>query len=85
MDVRESGVSGAKAAMLDAFLEELKLVDVEEGHFTRLGLRLTADGLDELLRRLQEVFDDFRDRPPPPDGEAYSLFVALHRDVGRDT
>jgi predicted ArsR family transcriptional regulator len=85
MDVRESGVTGAKAAMLDAFLEELKLVDVEEGHFTRLGLRLTADGLGELLERLQEVFDDFRDRRPPPDGEAYSLFVALHRDVSRDS
>ncbi|MGP3956379.1 ArsR/SmtB family transcription factor [Nonomuraea sp. 3N208] len=85
MDVRESGVTGANAAMLDAFLEEIKLVDVEEGNFTRLGLRLDADGLAELQRRLREVFEDFRERQPPRDAEAYSLFVALHRDVGRDT
>ncbi|MFG1707973.1 ArsR/SmtB family transcription factor [Nonomuraea sp. M3C6] len=84
MDVRESGVSGGRTAMLDAFLEEVRLVDLEEADFTRLGLRLTAEGRDELRRRLQEVFDDFRDRRPPPDGEAYSLFMALHRDVTRD-
>ncbi|WP_043614128.1 ArsR/SmtB family transcription factor [Nonomuraea candida] len=85
MDVRESGVTGANAAILDAFLEELKLVDIEEGDFARLGLRLTAEGYDELHTRLQEVFDEFRVRRPPPDGQAYSLFVALHRDVARDT
>ncbi|TMR18350.1 winged helix-turn-helix transcriptional regulator [Nonomuraea turkmeniaca] len=84
MDVRESGVMGGRAAMLNAFLEEIKLVDVEESDFTRLGLRLTAEGLAELQGRLQEVFEEFRERPPSPDGEAYSLFVALHRDVARD-
>ncbi|MFI7698953.1 ArsR/SmtB family transcription factor [Nonomuraea sp. NPDC049480] len=84
MDIRESGVRGANAAMLDAFLEEVRLAGLEQGHFTRLGLRLTADGHAELRRRLQEVLDDFRDRPPPPEGEAYSLFLALHRDAGRD-
>ncbi|WP_188187195.1 ArsR/SmtB family transcription factor [Nonomuraea sp. SYSU D8015] len=83
MDIRESGVSGANAAMLDAFLEEIRMTDLEEGNFTRLGLRLTVEGLAELQRRLEEVFDDFRERPAP-DGEAYSLFVALHRDTGRD-
>ncbi|MGN9841811.1 ArsR/SmtB family transcription factor [Nonomuraea sp. H19] len=85
MDVRESGVTGANAAILDAFLEEVRLVDVEEGEFTRLGLRLTAEGHAELLRRLREVLDDFRMRQPAPDGEAYSLFLSLHRDVTRDT
>ncbi|SEG37328.1 Helix-turn-helix domain-containing protein [Nonomuraea solani] len=84
MDVRESGVTGANAAILDAFLEEVRLAGLEESNFTRLGLRLTAGERAELRRRLQEVFDDFRDRPQSPDGEAYSLFLALHRDVGRD-
>jgi predicted ArsR family transcriptional regulator len=84
MDVRESGVAGGRAAMLDAFLAEIRLVDVEEGSFTRLGLRLTPQDHAELLERLQEVFDDFARRQPPPGGEAYSLFVALHRDVSRD-
>ncbi|HEX4813269.1 MAG TPA: helix-turn-helix domain-containing protein [Nonomuraea sp.] len=84
MDVRESGVTDTNTAMLDAFLEEIRVTGVEEGEFTRLGLRLTPGGRDELLRRLKEVLDGFRDRCPPPDGEAYSLFVALHRDPGRD-
>lgn len=84
MDVRESGVTGANTAILDAFLEEVRLTDVEEGDFVRLGLRLTAEGREELRRRLQEVFDDFRDRRPAPDGEAYSLFLAVHHDVARD-
>ncbi|MEU6710205.1 hypothetical protein ABZ897_01900 [Nonomuraea sp. NPDC046802] len=65
--------------------QEVRLAGVERGDFTRLGLRLTAEGRAELIGRPQEVFDDFRDRQPPADGEAYSLFVALHRDVTRDT
>ncbi|MFC5829012.1 ArsR/SmtB family transcription factor [Nonomuraea insulae] len=84
MDVRESRVTGANTAILDAFLEEVRLTDVEKGDFVRLGLRLTAEGRDELRRRLQEVFDDFRDRQPAPDGEAYSLFLSVHHDVARD-
>ncbi|MCK2217550.1 helix-turn-helix domain-containing protein [Actinomadura sp. ATCC 31491] len=84
MDVRESGVRGTNAAMLDAFLEEIRLIGPEEADLTRLGLRLDAAGLAELRRRLQEVFDDFAGRRPPPDGEAYSLFLALHRDVARE-
>jgi DNA-binding CsgD family transcriptional regulator len=83
MDVRESGVSGGNTAILGAFLEEVRLADIDDGDFTRLGLRLTAEGHAELSRRLEEVYEEFRDRQPP-EGEAYSLFVALHRDVARD-
>jgi DNA-binding transcriptional ArsR family regulator len=83
MDIRESGVTGANEAILEAFMQEVRLVDLEEADFTRLGLRLTPDGLTELQRRLQQVFDDFRDWPRH--GQAYSLFFALHRDVSRDS
>ncbi|MCF6475242.1 ArsR family transcriptional regulator [Nonomuraea sp. MG754425] len=85
MDVRESGVTGANAAMLDAFLEEVRLADTEDVSFTRLGLRLTAQEHAELRERLQQVLDEFRERRPAPDGQAYSLFVALHKDTARDT
>ncbi|MEV4106363.1 winged helix-turn-helix domain-containing protein [Nonomuraea sp. NPDC049695] len=84
MDVRESGVTGGSAAMLDAFLEEARLVDLEEANLTRLGLRLTEDEHAELRRRLQELFDEFRERRPEPGGQAYSLFLAIHRDASRD-
>ncbi|MGV9374749.1 ArsR/SmtB family transcription factor [Nonomuraea sp. NPDC003707] len=84
MDVRESGVSGGSAAMLDAFLQESRLIDIERADLVRLGLRLTPDGHAELRRRLEELFDEFRGRQAPPDGQAYSIFLAMHRDVTRD-
>ncbi|GAA3259562.1 ArsR/SmtB family transcription factor [Nonomuraea helvata] len=84
MDVRESGVTGSRAAMLDAFLEEVRLVDLEEANLTRLGLRLTEEGHAELRRRLEELFDEFRERQPDPGGQAYSLFLTIHRDISRD-
>ncbi|TDD15125.1 hypothetical protein [Nonomuraea diastatica] len=78
-------MAGAKAAMLDAFLEEARLAGIEELDLTRLGLRLTAEGHAELLRRVAEVFEDFAGRTPLPGGQAYSLFFALYKDVSRDT
>lgn len=84
MDVRESGVTGGGAAMVGAFLEEIRLVDLDEVDVTRLGLRLTEEGHAELTRRLQEVFDEFSEREPAPEGQAYSVFLAVHRDVTRD-
>ncbi|MEV1171294.1 helix-turn-helix domain-containing protein [Nonomuraea sp. NPDC049784] len=84
MDVRESGVTGARAAIIEAFLEEIRLVDLEKATLIRLGLRLTEEDHAELQRRLQALADEYREKQPPPDGEAYSLFLAMHRDVSRD-
>ncbi|PZG05780.1 ArsR/SmtB family transcription factor [Nonomuraea aridisoli] len=82
VNVRDSGVTGGGAAMVDAFLQEVRLADIERGEYMRLGLRLSAEDHAELLRRLQELLDDFRHKQG--DGEAFSLFVALHHDVTRD-
>lgn len=82
VNVRESGVTGGGAAMLEAFEQEIRLADLEQSRFVRLGVRLTPETHAELLRRLREVLDDFRFHQD--DGDAYSLFVALHPDVTRD-
>ncbi|MFG2077694.1 Helix-turn-helix domain-containing protein [Nonomuraea maritima] len=82
VNVRESGVPGGGAAMLEAFQQEVRLADLEQSRFVRLGIRLTPETHAELLRRLREVLDDFRSHQD--DGDAYSLFVALHPDVTRD-
>ncbi|GAA1612033.1 winged helix-turn-helix domain-containing protein [Nonomuraea maheshkhaliensis] len=80
MDVREGGVTGANTELLDAFVAQARLSEhVEEGDLDRLALRLTPEGHAELRRRLREVLDDFRARVPAPDGQAYTLFLALHR------
>lgn len=77
--------TGMGRTLLDAFLEEVALVDPDSVHMTRLGLRLDAEGHAELTRRLVELADEFAARPTTPGGTAYSLFVALHEDVTRDT
>lgn len=69
--------------MLDAFLEEVSLVPVEEVDTLRIGLRLRRERKDELSRRftalVEEYFDD-----PDEDGEPWSVFVSMHPDPNRE-
>lgn len=76
-------VPGAGQAALAAFLAEAGKVPVEQLETSRLGLRLTADGVAELRARLDDLLEEFRSRPAAPGAESWSLFVALHPDAGR--
>jgi hypothetical protein len=71
--------------LIDAFLEEVALVDPQDVITTRLGVRLDASGFEELASRIGAVLDDFAARSPTPDGTPYSVFFALHEDVTRQT
>lgn len=84
MDVQDSGVTGGREAMLDAFLDEVRLVGVERADLSRLGLRLTADEHAELMRRLADLFDEYERRTTSPEGRPYSVFLAVHPDASRD-
>jgi predicted ArsR family transcriptional regulator len=85
LDVGDQPDADAGRAMIDAFVQEVGLVgDPAEVKLSRLGLRLTADEHDELVRRVTELLDELRDRAPSADARPYSLFVALHPDVGRE-
>ncbi|HWB36186.1 MAG TPA: helix-turn-helix domain-containing protein [Rugosimonospora sp.] len=84
MDVEDSGVAGGGTAMLEAFLQEVRLVDQDSAAFARLGLRLDEKELDEFRTRLGELLNDFEAREPTADGKPYSVFIALHPDVTRD-
>ena len=70
-------------AMLEAFLAEVRDVDRQQIRSARLGLRLRPDELEEFHVRLQEVLDEYAARPPSPDGEPVSVFLAIHPDAGR--
>ena len=70
-------------AMLEAFLAEVHDVDPQQVLSSRLGLRLRRDELDEFAQRLQEVLDEYAARPPSPDGDPVSVFLAIHPDTGR--
>jgi hypothetical protein len=82
LSVCEGQVSGARA-MLDAYLQEIGLVDIEKTYLVRMGLRLTESDYAALVARLSEIFDEYQRRPEPP-GKAYSLFLNVHPDVTRD-
>jgi len=84
LDVRDSGVAGRGAAMIEAFLDEVRLIDMDEAPFARLGLRLSEPDLNELRDRLSELLNDFRHRELDPAGRPYSIFVALYRDISRE-
>lgn len=72
-------------ALVDAFLQELRLVEDPRQVITaRLGLRLDQAAYEELRDRMMALFEEYADRPPDPHGEPYSVFFALHPDVGRD-
>jgi len=84
LDVHGSGVSGGGTAVIEAFLDEVRMVDMDAAPFARLGLRLSEPALDELRDRLGEVLEEFRHRELDPAGRPYSVFVALYPDVSRD-
>ena len=44
---------------------------------SRLGLRLDDAGHAELVRRLDDVLQEFAARPPDPGGRPWSVFVAV--------
>lgn len=73
-------------AMIEAFRQEIAQVDPAEPVVaSRLGLRLTRPEYDQLVHRLSGVLDEYAGRPPSPDGRPYSVFLAIHPDVGRES
>jgi DNA-binding transcriptional ArsR family regulator len=70
------------SAMLNAFLEEVALVPVEEVDTMRAGLRLTAERREELSRRFTALVEEYFENEDP-DGEACSVFLSIHPDPNR--
>ncbi|MGC9670824.1 ArsR/SmtB family transcription factor [Planosporangium sp. 12N6] len=84
LDVSEAGVPGGRGAILDAFLAEARLADLDKVDMTRLGLRLSEDDFRELRERIGTILEEYAARPRDPDGRPYSIFVAYYEDTDRD-
>jgi DNA-binding transcriptional ArsR family regulator len=84
LDTRAAGVGGEGSAMVEAFLAEVRLVDLDKTGLVRLGLRLHEEEFADLRRRLLSVISEFADRPMRPDGHPYSVFLACYEDLSRD-
>jgi DNA-binding transcriptional ArsR family regulator len=74
---------GVSRAVLSAFLAEAEQVPADVLETTRLGLRLTEEGIAELRGRLHDLLEEFRVRPVAEDAEPWSVFLALHPDASR--
>lgn len=74
---------GGNRVLIETFLEEVAEADPESVDVARLGLRLDAQGLEQLNERLVAVLQEFADRPPDDDGVPYSIFLAIHEDAQR--
>jgi DNA-binding transcriptional ArsR family regulator len=70
------------SAMLNAFLEEVALVPVEDVDLLRIGLRLSKERREELSSRLTKLMEEYFENPDP-DGPAWSVFAAIHPDPNR--
>ncbi|GIH17577.1 helix-turn-helix domain-containing protein [Rugosimonospora africana] len=84
LDVRDSGVEGGSEAMIEAFLDEVRLVDEADRQLSRLGLRLDKKDIEELRERVADLLNEYASRPLDPEGEPYSAFVALYPDTSRE-
>ena len=76
---------GADEAMLEAFHQELALLEGEAGtaNLARLGLRLTPEEWQQLQDRFQELLEEYAGREGS-EGRPYSIFLAMYEDRSRD-
>lgn len=88
--VDEDHAAGQSRAMLDAFLEEVRLAGLDAYaagkplvEMAHLGIRVPADQMAEFHRRMGDLLNDFATRPTDSDSEPYSIFVAIYADVTR--
>lgn len=70
-------------SLIEAFLEEVALTPAEEVQTARLGIKLSKAELQRLNQRIAEVLNEFAALPDDPEGEAWSVFYAVHPDPNR--
>ncbi|TNU74058.1 winged helix-turn-helix transcriptional regulator [Miniimonas arenae] len=75
-----SRVPGMSIVLLETMRQQLAGVDPDEVATTWMGLRLNAAHKAELDQRLYGLIQEFKERGPDPDGDAWSLVTVLHPD-----
>ena len=78
---RAPSLPNQSAVLLETMRQQIVGVDPARVDTTWLGLRLNAEHLDELQTRLFDLLDEFKERGPDADGDAYSLVTVLHPDL----
>lgn len=77
-------VAAGNQAMIEAFLQEIQLVgDPRRIILTRMAVRLNPADQAEFQRRLDRLFEEYKQRPLDRTGQPMSIFFAMHPDLGR--
>jgi DNA-binding transcriptional ArsR family regulator len=71
----------ARDLLLETFLQEIATLPPSAIDGTRLGFRLNKADHDDVRRRLRALLDDIASMPSDPDGEPWSLYLAVHPEV----
>lgn len=78
---RLEGGPAKDRVLLDAFLEEVALVPVQDVVTARLGLQMTEEVKEEFNERLMALLEEFRVRADAAHtGPAWSIFYSIHPD-----
>jgi DNA-binding Lrp family transcriptional regulator len=66
--------------LVDTFLDEIAGLEPAELDVTRLGLKLSPEHAAAMRERFDDLFDELAALPADDDGEALSIFLAVHPD-----
>ncbi|GAA1352603.1 winged helix-turn-helix domain-containing protein [Falsarthrobacter nasiphocae] len=66
--------------LIETFVQEVEPLSHEEMDVWRLGVKLNDAERQEMMSRVREVFEDYANREPSPDGTATSVFLAHYAD-----
>ena len=65
-------------AILEAYLAEIAETDFEHVNQTRLVVQVSPDAREEFGRRLDELLEEFRNRPVEPGAERTAIYLATY-------
>jgi len=68
--------------LLETFLQEIAELPPDQLDSARLGFRLSDDDRQQVRRKLQALLDEIATMRSDPDGEPWSIFLAVHPEAG---
>jgi DNA-binding transcriptional ArsR family regulator len=76
LDVHQG--SGITEAMLEAYLAEIAEIDIDRLDQTRLVVQIAPNDRDEFKQRLDELLEEFKNRPRRPGAERTAIYIATY-------
>ena len=81
LDLGDDRFLGHQDLLVTTFLEEIKDVDPQRLETSRLGFRLSPGDVEQIRQRFEELLTEIAQLPSDPDGESWSILLAMHPDA----